>query len=587
VQPPLVQRRRPSPRDAVDARPPTATGAPEPVIARTGAGAGGGDGEVPALGGEPSVEAPTPAPSPPGLSGAGAPVLREVAGVDVPIAGGASIAALVGRDHHPVAPAAGPAPAAAPPVVARRSATAPGSGPAPAVGGRSAPPPDAGAPPVEGPRLPSADPAPAIGVPVLGAAAPAPGGRPAGNLAPEAATHAAGVGTRPAPADTPLAPRRPLDAPLLAQRRRLDAPLLAQRRRLDAPPTAAGGPAVPIPAAVPGLAAAGGAAAPRPVTVPSPSPASSGPAAPSGPATSSGPAASSGPATSSGPSAAPSGADRAPTGMPVVSRSFLAPPVADRPLLGAASPLLGPGDGTGAVGGVGDRSVPHFVVPAPPPSRSGTGTVVGDRLASHFSPAHLATPAPPPSGSGTGTVVGDRLASHFSPAHLATPPALQRLGAPTVTSPTAAPLRRSGVAPGPAAGRPAAASAAPWTDAGAVALATGLGTPGRDGAVVFDSTAGAGPATSAAGTAAVQRQADEPLAASDTPPAGAATPPVTTTTAATTTTATATAGAAPTAAAPPDLDELARQLYDRIRGQLRRELLLDRERAGYLTDARF
>jgi len=35
-----------------------------------------------------------------------------------------------------------------------------------------------------------------------------------------------------------------------------------------------------------------------------------------------------------------------------------------------------------------------------------------------------------------------------------------------------------------------------------------------------------------------------------------------------------------------DLDELAVRLYDRLRSQLRRELLVDRERAGLLTDFR-
>jgi hypothetical protein len=35
-----------------------------------------------------------------------------------------------------------------------------------------------------------------------------------------------------------------------------------------------------------------------------------------------------------------------------------------------------------------------------------------------------------------------------------------------------------------------------------------------------------------------------------------------------------------------DLDELAGRLYDRLRSRLRMELLLDRERAGMLTDFR-
>jgi hypothetical protein len=37
---------------------------------------------------------------------------------------------------------------------------------------------------------------------------------------------------------------------------------------------------------------------------------------------------------------------------------------------------------------------------------------------------------------------------------------------------------------------------------------------------------------------------------------------------------------------PEELDELAGRLYDRLRSRLRQELLLDRERAGLLTDFR-
>jgi hypothetical protein len=45
-------------------------------------------------------------------------------------------------------------------------------------------------------------------------------------------------------------------------------------------------------------------------------------------------------------------------------------------------------------------------------------------------------------------------------------------------------------------------------------------------------------------------------------------------------------GATATAAAGPDLDDLARKLYDRLRGRLAAELRLDRERIGSLTDLR-
>jgi hypothetical protein len=37
---------------------------------------------------------------------------------------------------------------------------------------------------------------------------------------------------------------------------------------------------------------------------------------------------------------------------------------------------------------------------------------------------------------------------------------------------------------------------------------------------------------------------------------------------------------------PEDMDELANKLYDRIRTRLKSELLVDRERAGFLTDLR-
>jgi hypothetical protein len=45
-------------------------------------------------------------------------------------------------------------------------------------------------------------------------------------------------------------------------------------------------------------------------------------------------------------------------------------------------------------------------------------------------------------------------------------------------------------------------------------------------------------------------------------------------------------GGGAAAAAGPDLDDLARRLYDRLRGRLAAELRLDRERIGALTDLR-
>jgi DNA-binding PucR family transcriptional regulator len=45
-------------------------------------------------------------------------------------------------------------------------------------------------------------------------------------------------------------------------------------------------------------------------------------------------------------------------------------------------------------------------------------------------------------------------------------------------------------------------------------------------------------------------------------------------------------GAAPSVSTDRELDELARKLYERIRSRIRGELLIDRERAGMLTDLR-
>ena len=46
------------------------------------------------------------------------------------------------------------------------------------------------------------------------------------------------------------------------------------------------------------------------------------------------------------------------------------------------------------------------------------------------------------------------------------------------------------------------------------------------------------------------------------------------------------AAAGPNHGSESEMDELARKLYDRIRGRLKAELLVDRERAGFLTDLR-
>ena len=85
----------------------------------------------------------------------------------------------------------------------------------------------------------------------------------------------------------------------------------------------------------------------------------------------------------------------------------------------------------------------------------------------------------------------------------------------------------------------------------------------------------------------MSREADGAAATSDATPA--ATNPVASA-------SSAAEGATPAAASPPssggaaaagpDLDDLARKLYDRLRGRLAAELRLDRERIGSLTDLR-
>ena len=133
-----------------------------------------------------------------------------------------------------------------------------------------------------------------------------------------------------------------------------------------------------------------------------------------------------------------------------------------------------------------------------------------------------------------------------------------------------------------------AAAAARWTpspgtgsrppleaDPAAAALRAGVATLDPDGAVVFT------PPSAPAGPPPEQRAGSgmAPPAEAGPPDAGAPGP---------TPVEAAAAPAAPpapgtAAAAAPDLDDLARRLYDRIRARLRAELRLDLERAGMLT----
>jgi hypothetical protein len=95
-------------------------------------------------------------------------------------------------------------------------------------------------------------------------------------------------------------------------------------------------------------------------------------------------------------------------------------------------------------------------------------------------------------------------------------------------------------------------------DAGLIAVQRASGEP-SDGDT-------SGPALSPAG-AMIQRAPSDSAGGTPEPGAGGST-------------------AATPAASERDLDELARRLYDRIRLRLSRELLVDRERAGALTDHR-
>jgi hypothetical protein len=141
-----------------------------------------------------------------------------------------------------------------------------------------------------------------------------------------------------------------------------------------------------------------------------------------------------------------------------------------------------------------------------------------------------------------------------------------------------------------------AAAAAGWTpspgagsrpplqaDPAAAALRAGVATLDPDGAVVFtppSAPAGPPPLQRAdSGPPPVQRAGSgmAPPAEARPPDAGAPGPPPVEAAAA------PAPPPAPGTAAAPDLDDLARRLYDRIRARLRAELRLDLERAGMLT----
>jgi hypothetical protein len=130
-----------------------------------------------------------------------------------------------------------------------------------------------------------------------------------------------------------------------------------------------------------------------------------------------------------------------------------------------------------------------------------------------------------------------------------------------------------GPSPAAAAGGSARAARAVQriVDAGSVAVEAGIGRRDDDGSIVF----AVPPAP------VVQRPGGEPEVVPPTRPPPDQTGP--TTAVPTTTDAVLTTGAVPAGGAP-DLDDLARRLFDPLAARLRAELRLDRERAGLLLD---
>jgi hypothetical protein len=211
--------------------------------------------------------------------------------------------------------------------------------------------------------------------------------------------------------------------------------------------------------------------------------------------------------------------------------------------------------------------------PTGPPSPPHVGGV------SPRSDSPISSAGPRPTG-GTG---GPRMATA-----IAVP--VQRLaGAAAITAdhrPSAAPaaplpVQRSSAVTTAATGSPAP-TVGTSPSAGDVALATGLGHQAADGSIVFYPPAGERPSSfdDDDTDVTVQRTPDADHPSSGSSPSIQATaagsgPPNLQLLA---------GGAGGAGGSHDDLDELARRLYSRIRVQLRRELMLDRERAGSLIE---
>ncbi len=319
------------------------------------------------------------------------------------------------------------------------------------------------------------------------------------------------------------------------------------------------------------------------------------------------------PHPASGPTGAPAG-DPGPAVTPEVSQVVAAilstgpgepwpnaPLVGDLPLVATrAEPAAADGPPVGGDAPVAvQRRAPSLVTAPDPYSQPGGG----HRAPSGTVPAALAVspdetlPVAPLAAERSlvarrrGSVPrGSSPASPVATPTTTVPPVQRTLGSPA-PAPTPAPAPAATAAPstGTGAREPVPSG---WVDAGAVAVAAGLGHRAPDGSVVFGllpaSTGGFRPPPSAT----VQRAEDEGTPPAQEPaPAGASAPPSTTVTAPAPPAeapAPAAGGATPGAAGATltdrDVDRLARRLYPRLRDHLRGELRLDRERLGRATD---
>ncbi len=492
-----------------------------PVVAR--AAVGSGTATFP-----PAADAPTPPPDPAGVAPAGA---------------------IPAPAESPVETPAAPVPDA-PTVVARRAAApavAPSPPPRPSSATPSPPPPSsapsAGSPPSPGSPPPPVSP-PWAGLPPT-ASPPLPVARRIGLGAPLAA--------RPAPEVVDAAP------PPSAQDNALpDRPLVGALPIVAATP-----PAIDTTPGAPSAADGQGGTSARSEPLRDTAPSDISPVAP-------------------------------PTTLPVVARTATpsavppatVPPAADAwppdpagPDLAtlAERPLVTPSTGPVSEAPIG----PHIDVEGPPARRvadDGTGV----RLPNVTVHRSLATSTPASGVRGHALTLG-------GPAH---GPAPHRSLAPDAAQELAhvAP-RRFGAAPpepgqaGPrlelVARRAESLGAAPSTpDPGAAAIAAGVAQGAADGSFVFAPPRGeAGGSSDAevtgfAGSASSVQRAPESAAAPDAQPAPEAAAAPT---------------SAPSAGATPHddndkLEQLAKQLYDKIRDRLKAELRLDRERWGRVTD---